>query len=65
MLVATGIMLVALGVMVFVFRPYWLTLAVVALIVLVSTPLMFSLLKAEEGERKKISRAKHEDASKV
>jgi hypothetical protein len=36
----------------------------VALIVLVPTAMVFSSLKAEEGRRKKISRAKSEDASK-
>jgi hypothetical protein len=63
MLVATGIMLVTLGVMVFIFHPDQLALAAVALIVLFSTAMMFFLLKAGQIERKISSTAKREDAS--
>jgi hypothetical protein len=65
MLVATGIMFVALAVAVFIFRPRWLDLAMLALLALFSTALVFLFLKAEEFSRKKTLREKCEDASDI
>lgn len=52
MLVATGIMLISLGVAIFVFHPARRDLAFVAFTVPLSTAVMLIFLKCEEIERK-------------
>jgi membrane protein implicated in regulation of membrane protease activity len=65
MLVSTGIMFVTLAVAVFIFRPRWLDLAMLALLALFSTALVFLFLKAQESSREKTLREKCEDASDI
>ncbi|KAF7111771.1 hypothetical protein CFC21_111745 [Triticum aestivum] len=63
MLVATGIMLISLGVAIFVFRPDWRDLAFVAFMVSSSTAVMLIYLKLEEIDRKSLE--KFNDASNL
>lgn len=54
MLLATGIMLISLGVAIFVFRPDSYDLAFIAFTVFLSTAAMFIFLKYAKFERKRL-----------